>query len=195
MRALTVLALSLSLGVTAACRPAVGGQGGPPPAVLQQLPPQGAPGSSPAPVGGAADLGTPMNVHSGEVSVVPSAPAFAQGDVIRAVIANGLERTLYTEDEKTDCSIVFLERSDADAWRTVPGCALRRVSMVVAIGPGRGRVVAINPFSIHLRMGLPPTGKPAPGAGRYRMRFVYRLGLTPGARQFAAFSRPFSIHP
>ena len=136
-----------------------------------------------------------MAVESGKVSVVPSAPALKQGDVIRAVIANGLERTLYTEDEKTDCSIVFLERSDAGTWHPVPGCALGRLPLVVAIGPGRGRVVTINPLSIHLRMGKPPTAKPAIGAGTYRIRFVYRVGLARGGQEFAALSRSFSIIP
>ena len=194
-RVLKVLALSLSLGLAAAWRPAVSGPGGTPPAGLQQLPPQRAPGPSPAPGGGAADLGMPMAVESGKVSVVPSAPAFKQGDVIRAVIANGLERALYTEDEKTDCSIVFLERSGADTWHPVPGCALGRLPLVVAIGPGRGRVVTINPFSIHLRMGKPPTAKPAVGAGTYRIRFVYRVDLAGGAQEFAALSRSFTISP
>ena len=184
-RVLKVLALSLSLGLAAAWRPAV----------LQQLPPQRTPGPSPALGGGAADLGLLMAVESGKVSVVPSAPALKQGDVIRAVIANGLERTLYTEDEKTDCSIVFLERSDAGTWHPVPGCALGRLPLVVAIGPGRGRVVTINPLSIHLRMVKPPTAKPAIGAGTYRIRFVYRVGLARGGQEFAALSRSFSIIP
>ena len=172
-RVLKVIVLSLSLGLAAAGRPAVSGPGGPP----------------------AVDLGIPMAVESGKVSVVPSAPAFKQGDVIRAVIANGLERTLYTEDEKTDCSIVFLERSGADVWHPVPGCALGRAPLVVAIGPGRGRVVTINPLSIHLRMGKPPTAKPDVGVGTYRIRFVYRVGLARGAQEFTAISRPFSIGP
>ena len=152
-RVLKVLALSLSLGLAAAWRPAV----------LQQLPPQRTPGPSPALGGGAADLGLLMAVESGKVSVVPSAPAFKQGDVIRAVIANGLERALYTEDEKTDCSIVFLERSGADTWHPVPGCALGRAPLVVAIGPGRGRAAPTAPA---LAPGVRQAGRPPPGGRR-----------------------------
>ncbi|HTD48924.1 MAG TPA: hypothetical protein VK881_16790 [bacterium] len=196
LRVMTVLTLGLSLAV--ACGPAVSQQSGTAPADLQRVPPQKVPEPLPnAPAGarGAADLGMPMTVQPGKVSIVLSAPVFKEGDVIRAVIANGLERTLYTEDEKTDCSIVFLERSGADTWHPVPGCALGRAPLVVAIGPGRGRAVTINPFSFHLRMGMPTSTKPAVGAGTYRIRFVYRVGLAGGSQEFAAISRSFSVNP
>jgi hypothetical protein len=199
LRVMTVLAISLSVGLAAASRPAVSRQGGTWPAVLQRVPPQEAPESSPqAPMGGmgAADLGTSMKVQRGKVSIVLRAPVFKEGEVIRAVIANGLERILYAEDEKTDCSIAILERREAKTWRPVLGCAVGRAPLVVAIGPGRGRVVTINPFSIHLSMGMPPTSKPAVGAGTYRIKFAYRVSSTPGAGEpFAAVSGPFSIRP
>ena len=194
-RVMTVFTLGLSLSLAVACGPAVSQQTGTAPADLQRVPPQKAPEPLPrAPAGGAADLGVPMTVQPGKVSVVLSAPSFKEGEVIQAAIANGLEQTVHAEDSQTDCSIATLERSDAGAWQPVPGCALGRAPMVVSIGPGRGRAVTINPFSFHLRMGMPEGTKPVVRAGTYRIKFTYRLSVPPLAGEpLAAFSRAFSI--
>ena len=56
------------------------------------------------------DLGTIAAVPRGKVTVSLGQPSFAEGAVITIRIANGLESVVYTEDSKTDCSIVILDR-------------------------------------------------------------------------------------
>ncbi len=146
---------------------------------------------------GPADLGTPVKVIPGKVGVVLGTLAFREGERIRATIANGLQQTIYTDDAKTDCSIVFLERRVENDWQSLQACPLGRAPRVVAMGPGRGRAVTIDPFSVYLRLGAPPDGaRPALRAGRYRIKFTYRLSPTPEAEEpFVVFSPTFPIRP
>ncbi len=160
-------------------------------AFLQIVPPAMA--ASPSPV----DLGTPMKVMPGKVNIVLGASAFREGERIRATIVNGLGRAIYTDDSKTDCSIVFLERRVGNGWQQIPACPLGRAPRVVAIGSARGRVVTIDPFSVFLRLGTTPdASKPALRAGTYRIKFTYRLSPTPDAEEpFAVLSPAFRIQP
>jgi hypothetical protein len=148
-----------------------------------------APATSPG-----ADLGIPVKTDPGKVSVLLAASSLREGDKIRATVANGRRQTIYSEDSKTDCSIVILERWAGKTWQPVLGCAVRRAPIVVAIGPGRGRIVTIDPSSLHLRAGMPGTSKPVLRAGTYRIKFAYRLGLGSGVEEpFSAFSPSFQI--
>lgn len=152
--------------------------------------------ATPAPPARSRDLGVPMKTEPRTVAVVLAKGSFKEGEAIRAAVANGMPSTIFTEDSKTDCSIVFLERWDGGTWRPVPGCALGRAPIIVAIGSGLGRFVTLNPMSIHLRGDGPPTSKPAIRAGMYRIRFTYRLGRDPeGIEPLTSLSQPFIIRP
>ncbi len=142
------------------------------------------------------DIDVPVKTEPGKVTVVMTRDSFTVGETIRAVVANGLPGPIYTADSKTDCSIVFLERWDGRKWETIPGCALGRAPITVAIGSGRGRLVAIDPLSIHLRMGTPDPSKPAIRAGGYRIRLTYRLRKEPEAVEpLTSVSKSFIVRP
>lgn len=141
----------------------------------------------------APDLGVPAQVEAGRVTISLSADSYAPGEAIATTISNGLRQTLYVEDSKSDCSIVTLERLEGGNWRPLPGCGMERLPLVVAIGPGRGRGVTINPLSTHF--GVAPGGsEPAFGSGRYRIKFTYRLAPGPeGQEREATRSEVFHI--
>jgi hypothetical protein len=140
------------------------------------------------------DIGTVGPVTRGKVSVTVTPPVIAERAAISVRIANGLAAVVYTEDSKTDCSIVFLERRDGEAWTRVGGCGLERLPAVVAIGARRVRTARIDPTSFHL--GVPEGFPPAIGPGVYRIRFTFRRTPEPlGIEPEAVLSDPFRIEP
>ncbi len=141
----------------------------------------------------ALDLGEPVKVVRGEVLITLSAPSYREGEVIQAIIANGLDRIIYTEDLKSDCSIATLEQWDGENWQPILGCNMERLAFVFAIGPGRGRTVQINPRSIHFGV-VADSAQPAFGAGTYRIKFTYRINRGPeGYEPNSAYSEPFPV--
>jgi len=142
-----------------------------------------------------ADLGVPVGVEPGKVVIRLSAASYTTKETISATIANGLDRTLYTEDSKSDCSIAILERRNGADWQPLVGCALGRMPLVVVIGAGRGRVVTINPRSEHFA-GISGTLEPGIGAGTYRIKFTYQLAPEAEAGESqVAYSPVFDIRP
>ena len=118
--------------------------------------------------------GAPTTATQGVIAIVLGAPAFAGGQPIAATIVNGLDHAVYTQDQKTDCSIAYLERWDGASWQPIAGCGLRRLARVYTIAPGASEVVAIDPASAHLA-GAASAGQPAIGPGAHRLRFTYSL--------------------
>jgi hypothetical protein len=139
-----------------------------------------------------SDSGSPVPVRKGEVSVTLDAGDYRVGAVIHVTVANGTDRAVYTEDFKTSCSIVTLQRRDGSGWTDITGCRLGRPTVTVATGPGLGRAVDLDPTGFHLGG---TTGGPAFGAGSYRVTFTYRLDPTLGTPDpLAAHSPRFTIH-
>jgi hypothetical protein len=142
--------------------------------------------TSPAPTTSAAeDLGQP-GVADGQVrvSVTTTRP------IITVVVDNGLDHTIYTDDAKADCSIVFLQRLYGSTWRDVPGCAQQRPPATVAIGAAHARTVTLQPASSNFRV---EAGSRL-DAGTYRARCTYRLTRDDqGGEPQAAVSEPFTI--
>jgi hypothetical protein len=116
---------------------------------------------------------------------------FRTGARLLVTVANGLDRTIYSDDFKTDCSIVTLERRIGLAWAPITGCALGRPTMTVAIGSGRGRMISIDPRSMHLRKAAAGS-ELAFGTGTYRFTFAYRVTAQPSQEQ-TAYSPIFAI--
>ncbi|MGH2452903.1 MAG: hypothetical protein ACRDF5_03955 [bacterium] len=128
------------------------------------------------------------------MSVLLGPSSFREGEKIQVTIANGLKQSIYTEDSKTDCSIIILQRWHGNTWQPVLGCVLGRAPIVVVIGSGRARLVTINPFSVHLRAGTTEGSKPALRVGPYRIKFAYRLRPGPEFEEpYAVFSPTFRI--
>jgi hypothetical protein len=116
------------------------------------------------------ESGSPVPFAKGEVSVKLGADHCAVGAVVYVSVSNGMDRPVYTEDFKTACSIVVLQRRDGDAWTDIVGCRLGRPTATVETGPGLGHQVDLDPTSFHLA-----SGGPAFDAGTYRVRFTCRL--------------------
>jgi hypothetical protein len=130
---------------------------------------------------------------SREVTITPSARAYAPGERIVATVANHLDHPVYAFDHNSDCTIATLERWDGQSWRPIWGCALGRIELVVAIPKHSQRTLTINPFSYHFGA---PFGVHAPafGAGRYRLRIDYRFDPDRAAPDlYHAYSPPFRI--
>jgi len=146
----------------------------------------------PAPSTPTNDQGQPTRVPDRTVRVTVSAERYAPGAVISAVVANGLDRTIFTNDSKSDCSIVMLQRLRATTWEDVPGCAQQRPPATVAIGPAHARTVSMHPTSSNFRISL--GSEPTLSAGMYRAKYTYRF--TPEQDNndvMAALSGPFTI--
>jgi hypothetical protein len=114
------------------------------------------------------DLGVPMEVVSGQVTIELSSILYAKGQAIGVTIANGLEQTIYTNDMKSACTIAILEKKVDDKWVPLIGCGMERLPLAVAIGPGMGRTVTVDPDD-------PIFDGTRPDQGTYRIRFTYKL--------------------
>jgi hypothetical protein len=137
-------------------------------------------------------LGQPVDSPVGKVAVDLSASVYEQGQVISVLIANGLDRTVYAQDSKTDCAIAFLQRQEETGWTDIPACAVLRPPVTWAIGPRHGRTVSFDPSSVNFA--AVSEGRPALGAGTYRVKFTFRTAPGPeGEEPLVAFSRPFVI--
>ncbi len=187
---LSVAALTVGLAVAVGCGPATGSTKIPiDPAQVVAAPTQ----LNPAVTTASPDLGDPGRTERGRVTVRVGAQAYNAGDVIVGTIANGLSQIIYSQDMKTDCSIVLLERWDGTRWEPIRACLMERAPIVVAIGPGRIRSVAINPRSFNF---ADPSGAGRGGArvGRYRITYTFRLAPgRQGEEPNAAFSSTFRI--
>lgn len=147
-----------------------------------------------SPVPGNPGASLPLTPPSGPSGVeVRALPPIAVGAPVRFVVGNGLERSLFTEDQKSGCSILILEREQGSGWEPIQGCNLERKPAVMELRPGESREGAIDPWSTHFDR-PPGSSSPAFGAGRYRLRLTYRLAQLPeGEEPHAVASAPFRI--
>ena len=127
----------------------------------------------------------------GDVVVKLDAGGYRVGTVIHVTVSNGMDRPVYSEDFKTACSIVTLQRHDSGGWSDITGCALGRPTVTVTVEPGSAERIELDPASFHLAHG---SGRPAFGAGTYRVAFTYRLErAVAGDAPLAAYSPEFAI--
>jgi len=106
------------------------------------------------------------------------------------LVTNGLHRAIYTQDAKSDCSILLLQRFDGASWTDVSGCALGRPPAVVVIDASHARAVTIDPGSINFANGMPTASLPA---GTYRLQLTYGFGAQDGQELVAAASPVFIL--
>lgn len=151
--------------------------------------------AQPSPGVATIGFGLPAVTVPGQVSVLLGAAAYTEGDVLLVTVMNGLDDTIYADDEKTDCSIVVLERRTGSRWDPLLACGLGRTPVALPIGPGRARTTEINPRSTHF--GIAPGSAPLGfGAGTYRVTFTYRFDPARGAHEpYSVSSAPFEIRP
>jgi hypothetical protein len=114
------------------------------------------------------------------------------GATIRASVGNGLDHSVFTEDQKSNCTVVVLELKGPVGWEPITGCGIERAPSVIRIGPGEVMDVEIDPNSGHFQ--TTDSFEPAFGEGTYRLRFSYRMAPGPEAETpQSAFSPEFTI--
>lgn len=118
------------------------------------------------------DPGTATTREPGSVKVTTNSGHFNEQSSIAATVTNGLTRSIFTEDMKTGCSIVWLERldesrSEVGTWERIEGCNAERAPAVVEIGSGQDRLVSLDGAALDV------------AAGTYRIRFTYRFAAGP----------------
>jgi hypothetical protein len=146
--------------------------------------------SSASPPGSVSGSRPPAGIAKGEVLVAVDADHYAVGGVIHVSVTNKTDRPIYTEDFKTVCSIVILQRRDGNAWTDILGCRLGRPTVTVEIGPELGKTADLDPASFHLQA----RGGPAFGVGDYRVKFTYRNDPALGGEDpFAVYSAEFAV--
>jgi hypothetical protein len=135
--------------------------------------------------------GSPVPVTAGKVEVRLGKASYRVSETLRVTVANGLGTSIYTEDFKTVCSIVMLQRAESSGWRDIDGCQLGRPTVTVMIGAGLGQTVEIDPNSTHLQDGGTRIGF---GAGVYRIKFGYRLDRgRMGEEPLVVYSPEFAV--
>ena len=127
--------------------------------------------TTPGASSGARPTGKP-----GAVTVTTTRSSYRPGEVINVSVVNRGDQSVYSEDQKTDCSIVVLERLTGERWETVTGCGAERAPRVVEVRPGATHTVRIDPTSTNFQGG---GGGPTVRAGTYRIGFTYRMAAGP----------------
>jgi hypothetical protein len=115
------------------------------------------------------------------------AEVYRSGTAVVLTVVNGGPRTVFTEDQKTDCSIVMLERWDGRGWVALSNCGAERAPRVVPIEPAeRSRVV--------IDTGSPNFAEDPAGSGSYRAVVGFRYERVPeGSEPEQAVSSTFAI--
>lgn len=115
------------------------------------------------------------------------ASRYRLGAVVEATVANASAASVFTQDQKSDCTIVMLEGGTGTGWEAFSTCGSERVSQTVQLAAGEQRRVRIDVGSENFR--------PQPVVpGVYRVVFTFRWAVVPeGAEPEVAVSEPFEI--
>lgn len=137
---------------------------------------------------------SPGELTAGQVTVAPTQPLYTEGEWVVGTVANGLDQTIYVQDQKTDCTIVILEHA-ADEGEAEPilGCGQERLTQTVVIEPGAGYRIVINPFSANLAFNA-SSELPVFGAGVYHLKFSYALQAAANENE-TSYSQNFVVIP
>jgi hypothetical protein len=141
-----------------------------------------------SPMNGDGSRGEVLPTTAGEVTVTAKPAHVAVDSVITAEVGNGMAEDIYVVDLRTNCSIAVLERRVSgadDSWERYEDCGSERLARTLAIGPGLGRIVRIDPDA------LSAEGQPVPPG-------IYRLSVTwsttkDGADNTVTASAPFDV--
>lgn len=140
------------------------------------------------PVSPLSDPGQPTTSTPGKVTVRSIAGRYRAGQPITIAVANGLDQPIFSNDFRTDCSIVLLQRR-RETWADIAGCAQGRPPATFGIGPSHMRTVIINPNSINFDISTELLS-----AGTYRAAYRYRFDPTSSAEDSeVTYSQPFTI--
>jgi hypothetical protein len=170
-----VAALALGLGVGLdACRIANS------PAALSPTPPRSMPSRTRA----TAVLGT----TSGPVAVMVEKSSYAPDDTLVASIHNGLAKPIFARDERSDCTVMDLERWVNSSWQIQAPC----VNMQPA--PHVVQVALDAVLTQQLAPGLSDATVGSWSAGTYRIAFAYVTSADqPFGQSTVIYSASFTI--
>jgi hypothetical protein len=135
----------------------------------------------------AGGLGDQVEVVPGEVTLTISAASFDVGQTVTVLIANGLAKTIYASDAKSDCTLLTLQRLQAGSWLDLVGCAERRSPLTLAIGPSHGRKVSVATGSPNFAV------TETIGPGTYRLAMTYGFDPQGGDEPEVAYSDQFVL--
>jgi hypothetical protein len=126
-------------------------------------------------------------VRQGVKVLIEELPEFTgQGFVVRVI--NDTEMAIQTEDHKTDCTILDLQRQENSDWTKVAQCPLLTPTRLIRIEPRQSQSIK-----------LPASGATVYPPGTYRVEFSYQVlnpqgpsGQTVSAVMFA-YSPEFAL--
>jgi hypothetical protein len=127
----------------------------------------------------------------GRVTVATTLSSYRAGQLIVAEVANHGDQSIFSENQKADCSIVNLERLTGRGWEVVTGCGAEQAPLIVEIQGGTTHTARIDPASANLQSS---DGSQGARPGTYRIVFTYRMAAGPeGVEPARVVSPTFSI--
>ena len=121
------------------------------------------------------------------VEVTVDGDRYSIRDGLTATVTNRGRRDVFADDEKSDCTIVMLQRKSGAEWISLRTCGAERAPRVVRIAAGERQTARLNFAGENFR---PDPVVP----GTYRILFSYRWGATPeGSEPERAQSVIFTI--
>lgn len=121
-------------------------------------------------------------VSPGPVRLVLGQTQFHPGDLVMVTVENGLSHSITTEDHRSNCTVIQLQKLVDSSWQPVDKCnALTRTRLVEVAAGG----------SLQQRVGI-PTGSDA--AGTYRMMLTYGSSDEQPTNSGPVFSSTFVVN-
>src|SRR5215813_13419598 len=102
---------------------------------------------------------------SDRVSVTTERTEYDVSETIVAKVANGNDQTIVTTDHQSNCTILTMEKQEANDWVAVAPCPLLSPVLPVKIGPHLEVLVKFLPESFNNRF----------EPGTYRLRFLWHF--------------------
>src|SRR5262249_39695853 len=97
------------------------------------------------------------------VSVTTERSSYDVSETIVAKITNGNDQSIVTWDHQTNCTIVTLQKQEANGWSNVAPCPILSPTLLVKIGPRMELQVKLPPWNSNARY----------EPGTYRLEFVW----------------------
>ena len=125
---------------------------------------------------------------SGPVAVAVDEPQYTPADTIVVRIHNGLATPIFARDERSDCTLVDLERWVNGSWQVVAPCVnMRPAPHFVQLAPGAALTQQLAP-------GQSDSSGDAWPAGTYRIAFAYVTSADqPFGQSTVVYSASFAV--
>jgi hypothetical protein len=98
-----------------------------------------------------------------KVSITTERSSYDVSEPIVVKISNGNDQNIVTWDHKTHCTIVYVQKQEANGWANVAPCPLMTPTRLVTIGPNRDVLMKMPPENFNARF----------DPGTYRLEFAW----------------------